>query len=202
MKPLRWFVVLIAAAAFLASLWAAGDVSKLSAYGYIGRSGDTSLIVDMNLARYRGEEDYIPLWIWLGHREERTLFANRGTFTLTDPKGEARELAELNALRSGYGANRIANDYTRLRQNRESDNYGEMIYLNMIPLRKVAFFPNPNGEPHVLYDQVELPPRTYFNALIYFTNPAGKDPGEYILHYKDEKGGMEIDLPFTIPWSK
>ena len=48
MKHLRWVVVLILAAAFVASLWAAADVKKLTTYGYVGRSGDVSLIVDMD----------------------------------------------------------------------------------------------------------------------------------------------------------
>ena len=181
-------------------LWAAGNsVNKLSTYGFVGRSGDTSLIVDMDVARYRGGEKYIPLLIWLGHTESKTLHADRGTFTLTDPKGDKIPLASNQEVTKDYGPTLISSDYAYIRR---MPDYGSMVYLANQPIRNVAFFPNPSGAPRILYDHVELPNRTFFWTLLYFANPAGKDGGQYTLTFHDPKSNTLIEVPFTIPWQK
>jgi hypothetical protein len=181
-------------------LWAAGSsVNKLSTYGFVGRSGDAALIVDMDVARYRGSEKYIPVLIWLGHTDNKTLYADRSSFTLTDPKGDKIPLASSQEVTKDYGPTLISNDYTYIRR---MPNYGSMVYLANRPIRSVAFFPNPSGAPGILYDNVELPNRTYFWALLYFANPAGKDGGQYTLTYNDPKSHTLIEVPFTIPWQK
>jgi len=181
----------------LSAFWASGNVNKLSAYGYVGRSGDVSLIVDMDLARIRGGEKYIPLLVWLGHTENKTLYANRASFTLTDSKGAKQPMATPDEVLKNYGPSLVASDYTYV--NRLPD-YGGMVYLACRALPQVAFFPNPSGRPKVLYDQVELPNRTLFKAILYFPNGAGQDPGTYTFAYDDPKSQTHIEIPFTIPW--
>ena len=55
--------------AVLALALAAQDasVSKISTYGYAGRSGDATLLVDADVSRLRGDEKYVPLRVYLGH---------------------------------------------------------------------------------------------------------------------------------------
>lgn len=198
-KSLLIFTAFALAGLVFSAFLAAGNVNKLSAYGYIGRSGDVSLIVDMDLARYRGDEKYVPLLIWLGHTENKTLYANRGSFVLTDPKGARQPMAAPDEVLKNYGPSLVASDYTYVSR---LPDYGGMVYLACRALPQVAFFPNPSGRPKVLYDQVELPDRTMFKAVVYFPNGAGQDLGTYTFTYDDPKSQTHIEVPFTIPWEK
>ncbi|MEW6757274.1 MAG: hypothetical protein AB1347_03550 [Acidobacteriota bacterium] len=195
----KLFTLGLAAAAFATALLAAGpSVSKVSTYGFAGRSGDATLLVDMDAARYRGGEKYIPLLIYLGHTERKTLHAHRTTFTLTDPSGVKHPLPAPEVVTEGYGPNLLSNDYTYLGR---LPDYGSMLFLANVQIPKVAFFANPSGPPRILYDKVELPNRTFFIALLYFPNPQGKASGTYTLTYDDPESGTRIEVPFTIPWA-
>jgi|YelNatPaOPRAMG01_1025707.scaffolds.fasta_scaffold04273_11 hypothetical protein len=194
-----WFAALAMGLLAVGALAAKENVKKLSTYGYVGRQGGVSLVVDMDVARYRGGKQYIPLLIWLGSTENKTLHAERGSFTLVDPKGNSHPLATTEAVTQNYGPALVSNDYAYLRT---MPDYARMIYLSCQPIRHVAFFPNPAGRPGVLYDHVELPNHTFFWTLLYFANPAGKDPGKYTFIYDDPGSKTHIEIPFTIPWSK
>ena len=197
---MRKATILVGGLALLAlSAFATGAAKKLSAYGFVADKGDASMVVDVDMARWRGQEKYIPLGVVLGHTEAKTLHADRGSFTLTDPKGQTHALPDSIAVLKGYGPNLLANDYSVYRR---LDDYASMRFLSCHLIPGVAFFPNPAGQPGVLYDHVELPMRTFFKALLYFPNPAGKDPGTYTLTYDDPKSGTRIEVPFVIPWSK
>lgn len=200
MRNARWFIpMVLVAAATLALIAAPGAPNKISAYGFVGRSGDTTLIADVDMARYRGGEKYIPVLIWLGHTEAKTLHADRSSFTLTDPKGNVQPLASVEALRSGYGPSLISNDYAYYGR---TPDYGSDSFLSCTYIPRVAFFANPSGPPNVTYDQVELPRQTFFRTLLYFPNPEGKAEGTYTLSYSDAKSGTAIEVPLTIQWHK
>jgi hypothetical protein len=183
----------------LGAMAASTVVKKLSSYGYKGQSGDCILVVDADVARYRGAEKFIPLVIVLGHTERKTLTADRTSFTLTDPGGAKVSLASPEEVTKGYSASLISTDYTMIRN---LPDYASMAYLACQYIPRVAFFPNPAGSPKVLYDRVELPNRTYCSALLYFPNPAGKAQGNYTLRYDDPKSGTRIEVPFPIEWQK
>jgi hypothetical protein len=197
MKRHTWFLIAaIAALATVGILAAALDVKKLSTYGWAVRSGDASLIADSDAARLRGGEKYIPVLVWLGHDGKGTLYVDRTSFTLTDPKGTKQSLPSAEEVRSGYGPNLLASDYEYYAK----VNYGGSRYVSCTQIPKVAFFPNPTGRAGILYDKVELPSRTYFRTLLYFPNPAGKAQGEYTLAYVDPKSNSHMEVPFTVSW--
>ncbi len=171
--------------------------SRLSAYGYVGRAKNASMIVDMDVARYRGTQKFIPLEVWLGHTENRTLHVDRDSFTLTDPSGVVHHIPSTKELLKGYGPTLVAADYAYIRKNPD---YGSMLYLACVPIPGVAFYANPDGRPSILYDHVELPSRTFFRTLIYFPNPDGMSSGTYTLAFRDPKSRTTIKIPFKIPW--
>lgn len=192
------WAVLLAAAALVA---VAATPSKVSSTGFLARSGDATMIVDTDPALHRGREKFIPLVVWLGHREAKTLHAGRETFSLLDPSGTTHALPSFPELVKGYSGGLLHADYTRLRQMDVYFQYADMHYLDSRPVSGVSFFPDPGGA-QVLYDQVEIPNRTYFRAVLYFPNPAGANAGTYTLLYDDAKSGTKIQLPFTIAWAK
>lgn len=175
------------------------SVKEMSSYGFIGRNNGTTLIVDMDLARFRGDKKYIPIGIWLGYNDSGALKVDRRSFTLTDPAGKIHNLATTKELTKGYGPTMISADYTYYSY---INDYGCMAYLSYHYIRGVAFFANPSGPPGILYDHVELPMRTFFRSIVYFRNPAGKADGTYTLTLRDAKGKVIISIPFKIPWSK
>lgn len=191
------FTVLALAAVVL--LAKGPSVKKMSSYGYIGRSNGATLIVDMDLARFRGDKKYIPIGIWLGYNESGVLKLNRGSFTLTDPAGKVHRLPSPKELTKGYGPTMISADYTYYSQIYD---YGSMAFLSYHYIPGVAFFANTSGSPGILYDHVELPMRTFFRSIVYFKNPAGKADGTYTLTFKDSKGKVNMSIPFKITWSK
>lgn len=198
----RWTAVVLAmtfALGAFAVLAAGNPVKKLSAYGYKGESGDVYVVVDADVARFRGGEKFVPLVIFLGHTERKTLHADRGSFSLTDPSGNKHPLPSPEDVLKGYTAGLVSGDYSMLRNLQD---YASMVYLACRYIAQVAFFPNPAGSPRILYDTVELPNRTYCSALLYFPNPAGKAPGNYTLTYDDPKSGTHIEVPFPIEWQK
>ncbi len=173
--------------------------SRLSAYGYVGRTKNAAMIVDVDAARNRGAQKYIPLEVWLGHTENRTLHVNRDSFTLTDPSGKVHHLASPKAVLKGYGPTLIGADYRYIRSNPD---YGGMLFLSCVPIPGVAFYANPDGWPGILYDHVELPNRTFLRTLLYFRNPDGMSTGTYTLTFHDAKSGTTIKIPFHIPWNR
>ena len=187
---------------FAALLALAGTTPKtLSATGFVGRSGETTVIADTDPALHRADTKFVPLLVWVGHRESRTLRATRASFTLFDPQGGRQALAEYSTVRRDYGPNTLSADHGRLRNQDVHYAYGDMEFLYGRRIPRVAFFPDPSG-PDVLYDDVELGSRMWFRALLYFPNPAGRDSGVYTFLYEDPGGGARVEVPFTVNWAK
>jgi len=187
----------------LAGLMAfSADTPKtLSATGFVGRSGEATVIVDTDPALQRGAQKYIPLLVWVGHREARTLKATRASFTLFDPQGGRQPLAEYAALRRDYGATTVSADYSRVRLQEMHYGYADMEFLFGQRIPRVSFFPDLSSSD-VLYDTVEMPARTWFRAMLYFPNPVGRDRGVYTLQYEDPSGAARVEVPFTVNWVK
>jgi hypothetical protein len=199
----RWLAIALVTTLVVMGLAALAEGTKtnrLSTYGYKGEAGSyVYLVVDHDIARYRGNDKYIPLWIFLGHDERKTLYAERGSFTLTDPSGAKLAMPSSEEVSKLYPAAMVSADYSMLATLQD---YASMAYTGFIYISRVAFFPNPAGNPKVLYDHVQIPNRAYFSALVYFPNPAGKASGNYTLTYDDPKSGVHMEVPFPIEWHR
>jgi len=200
MRTVKLMVVL-SLAALVAVMAAEVPFHKAAASGFLARSGDTTLIVDTDVAIQRAQEKYIPLIIWLGGRQSKTIYADRGSFTLVDPEGLSHSMASFSELLKGYSSGLVHDDYSRLEAERAYFEYAKMYYLACKPLRGVSFFPDPASHA-VLYEKVELPSRTFFRALIYFPKSEGSKDGTYNLVYDDAKSGTKITVPFALHWAK
>lgn len=174
----------------------AGKINKLSAYGYQGKSAGVKMVVDVEVARYRGNEKYIPLFVWLGQNEPKTIHADRSSFILVDPDGKEHKLPEYNTVKNTYTPTRMSNDYSRLRM---IPDYASSAFYYASQVIRAAFFPNPS-HGRVMYDHVEIGNRTLMKALLYFPNPMGKAKGTYKLIYHDPKSDTKVVVPFQIPW--
>jgi len=171
---------------------------KISMFGYKSEAAGIKLIVDAEIARLRGGEKYIPLVIWLGHGEKRTIRVGRESFTLVDPGGNSYALPAHDEVVKEYGAGLMSFDYDLARK---MNDYGSMDFLSSKHMRKVVFFPNPSSGA-VMYDNAELPNRSYIKTMLYFPNKAGKSGGDYVLTYEDKKSGDKVSTVFKVEWMK
>ncbi len=199
MRPRMWFLTALLSVSLLFA--AAGDPNKVSDTGFLAASGEVTVIVDTDAALHRASEKFIPLLVWVGHREPKRIYAGRASFSLRDPDGKIHALPAFDALMKGYTGGKLHADYARLREQEAYFQYAPLRYLDSRPLRGVSFFPDPGGA-EILYDQVELPSRTYFRALLYFPNPAGASAGVYTLVYDDARSGTRVEVPFSIAWAR
>ncbi len=183
----------------LAAVAAGTELKKLSTYGWKGQSDDVTMVLDVDVARYRGGEKYFPIVVFLGNSSRKTIHADRGSFVLTDPTGAKLALPSAEELQKAYSSSLIGGDYTMIRR---LPDYASSVFLAQQYISKVCFFPNPGGVPGILYDHVELPNLTYCNTLLYFPNPAGKAAGNYTLTYDDPKSKTHIEVPFPVDWQK
>jgi len=179
--------------------FAGGTPKTLSATGFVGRSGETTVIVETDPTLQRGDQKFMPLLVWVGHREARSLKATRGSFTLLDPQGGRHSLPDYATVRHDYGATTISADLTRVRRQEMHYAYADMEFLDGRRIPRVAFFPDLSGTD-VLYDTVEMPSRSWFRTMLYFPNPVGRDRGVYTLLYEDPSGAVRVEVPFTVNW--
>ena len=68
-------------------------------------------------------------------------------------------------------------------------------------MKKIVFFPNPSSRS-IMYDNAELPNRSYFKTLLYFPSKAGKSDGTYVLTFEDKKTGEKVSTAFKVDWMK
>lgn len=171
---------------------------KISIFGYKSEAAGVKLIVDAGAARLRGAEKYIPLIVWFGHEEKKTIRAGRESFMLTDPEGNSYAMPAHSDVVKDYGANLMSFDYELARK---TDDYGAMDFLSCKFMRKVVFFPDPSSRS-IMYDNVELPNRSYFRTILYFPNKAGKSDGAYVLSFEDKSSEAKASTFFKIDWMK
>lgn len=179
-------------------LWGAGNVSP---FGFGADQMGVKVVVDTESARYHAKDKYIPLVFWIGSWENITLNLDRTSFNLKDPAGVSHPLANVAEIKDkkNYGDFKVADDYTFIQK---TSDVGPIrsAYTGLALQGDTCFFVNIAGRPGIIRDQVQVKPRAFTLALLYFANPAGKAAGTYVLTVKDTKGGFSVDVPFTIDW--
>lgn len=192
------YIVLFGLLALLTMIVLSNNVKKISMFGFKGEYNSLKMIVDTEVARLRINENFIPLFIHLGHSENKVLRASRDSFTLINPDGQSVSMASYKEVVGNYGTNLLSNDYTQLEK---VNDYASMDFLSCKRISKVAFFPNPSSNS-IMYDNVEMPNRTYFRTLIYFPNNSKNKEGTYRLIFNDKESGLKVEVPFEIKWMK
>lgn len=190
------FLVVSVSAATL--LWGAGNVSP---FGFGAEQMGVKVVVDAESARYHGKDAYIPLVIWIGSWENITLNLDRTAFSLKDPSGNTHALATVEEIKDkkNYGDFKVADDYTFIQKTSDAGPI-RSAFSGLALQGDTCFFINIAGRPGLLRDQVQVKPRAFTLALLYFANPGGKVAGTYVLTVKDAKGGFSVDVPFVIDW--
>lgn len=176
--------------------------STVSEFGFRVDTSVLRMVADVDAARYKGKEKYIPVVMLIGARGAVSLNLDRSSFTLTDPSGQAHPLATVAEIqdKASYGNFKVADDYTYIVKTVEGGP-ARAAFTGLGFQSGTAFYVNVGkGLPKMLRDQVELRPNAYTWALLYFANPMGKAAGKYTLTFSDPKNNIKVELPITIPW--
>jgi hypothetical protein len=201
-RTMVWLAVGVLLLAVSALAIDPGVVKKLSAYGFAAEKDGVTLIADVDATHNRGDEKYIPIRVWLGKESKGVVEITRGSFTLTDPKGVSHPVASVEEIRKDYGPNLISADFQYDHKVVQSGDYVSQHFNSFHFVSAPVYFANPGGAPSTLRETGEVQFRTFTGTFLYFANPTGRDPGTYKLTFTDAKGGVSLDVTFTVPWIK
>ncbi len=139
---------------------------RLTAYSFIEEGKLILLVVNVEAARYRAGEKYLPLLVAVGNRGVRQpLRVTRESFYLVGPEGQ----------RTGVASTaEVIRDYHYISLDRRI--LADLGYLeakfDFYRFMPTNFFPNPSGR-NVIRDRTGIPRLTYFADLFYFPMPEG-----------------------------
>jgi hypothetical protein len=186
-------LLLAGCAARMSTTIVAGASFKMGTFLYRDYSSDESLVgfVDVDLARNAVNRPFLPLYISVGNRGNRTAVVKVSSITLTTPSGRVLSASSYQAVRSS--------DYGRLYQDRaylsgRSASFYGNDFDNMTRVNAL-FYPDMSYDvASAGYESVELARLTYFQSMLYF--PSCSERGMYKLTIQTDVGAaVSISFP-------
>jgi hypothetical protein len=196
-----WAAALAALSLLFLTALAAGAQETVAPFCYTGLSQDVRVVVDVNAARHRGGEKFIPLMVYVGCSGAKGLHLDPKAFSLREPDGAVSPVASREQIqdKKAYGYFKVADDYSFLWNNLDRGPV-RMAFNGLGYMTGTCFFPNVGGVPSLVRDEVDLIPYAFTRVLLYFANPVGKSTDIYILTYKDPRTAIEVQVPLRIQW--
>ena len=172
---------------------------KMGYFTYLNEDVSVALLVDVELARMRKAEKFIPLAIKLANKGIRTLKVNRQSLQLVDPANEAYTMPGFKAVEAVYNKYSLDAKYYARKVFTEGDMLTSFSTFRKLPC---SFFPHPykDSDLHdVLIENIELPQGSFIEDLIYFPRPKSEAPGQVLrLMLLDSDLESYIDVGFVI----
>jgi hypothetical protein len=171
--PSLWRVV---AAALVAGAFAAcagvqrnpnvvGTLSdKLSPYNYREDGALVRMVVGVDAARYIRTEPYFPLFVQVVNKSKVAFAVSRESFLLEDPLGRQYGVAPASEVAARYP--RLDVDRRLFRENRAITSNGTALFTVI----GSDFFPS-SSRRALIIDQVQLPPKSLMEDVLYFPIP-------------------------------
>jgi hypothetical protein len=172
---------------------------KVGYFAYLSEEVSTSLLVDVELARMRKAEKYIPLSVKLANKGLKALKIQRQSLVLVDPAEGTYAMPEFKALEADYKQYSADARYYARKIFTEGD-----LQTSFSSFRKLlcSFFPHPykDSQLHdVLIEDVEIPQGSFIEDLIYFPRPEEEAAGQVLrLRLLDEKLEPYAEVGFII----
>lgn len=166
----------VAAAALVAALFAAcagvqrnpnvvGTFSdKLSPYNYREEGTLVRMVVGVDAARYIRSEPYFPLFVQVVNKSKTTFAVGRESFLLEDSLGRQYGVAPASEVATRYP--RLDVDRRLFRENRAITSNGVALFT---PIGS-DFYPS-SSRRALIIDQVQLPPKSLMEDVLYFPIP-------------------------------
>jgi hypothetical protein len=172
---------------------------KIGYFTYLNEEVSAVLMVDVELARMRKDENYIPLSMKLANKGLHALKIGRQSFELLDPADAAYSMPGFKALEAVYKKYSADAKFYARKIFTEGDVQTSFSTFRKLPC---SFFPHPAKDStmhDVLIEEVEIPQGSYIEDLLYFPRPKGSEPGQVLrLRLLDEDREPFIEVGFVI----
>jgi len=172
---------------------------KISYFTYLNEEAAAVLLVDVELARLRKDENYIPLSMKLANKGLFTLKLGRPSFVLVDPADATYPMPGFKALEAVYKKYSADAKFYARKIFTEGDVQTSFSSFRKLPC---SFFPHPakDSQMHdVLVEEVEIPQGSFVEDLLYFPRPKGYAAGQVLrLRLLDGDGEPVIEVGFII----
>jgi hypothetical protein len=172
---------------------------KIGYFSYLSEDNSTALLVDVELARMRKAEKYIPLAVKLANKGLKTLKIQRSSWVLLDPAEAAYSMPGFKALEADYKPYSADARYYARKIFTEGDLQTSFSSFHKLPC---SFFPHPYKDSllhDVLIEDVEIPQGNFIEDLIYFPRPKEEAPGQvFRLRLLNDKLEPYAEVGFVI----
>jgi len=172
---------------------------KIGYFTYLNEDVSVALFVEVELARMRTTEKYIPLAIKLANKGIYALRVIRQSFQLVDSANETYSMPGFKALEAAYDKYSLDAKYFARKIFIEGDTLTSFSSFRKLPC---SFFPHPYKDSvlhDVLIQDVELPQGSFIEDLIYFPKPKNGAPRQVLrLRLLDNELEPYIDVGFVI----
>jgi len=166
---------------------------KLSTFNYKEEGSLVRLVAGVDAARLIRKEPYFPLFVQVVNKSKTTFTVTSESFFLEDSLGNQYAMAPPRDVLDKY--HRMDLDRRIFRQNRSITLSGVSVFTAI----RSDFFPS-TSRSAVRIDQVELPPTTYLDDVLYFPIPAtGLNGVPLRLYFKVKEMAEPVQVVFEVP---
>lgn len=166
---------------------------KLSTFNYKEEGSIVRLVVGVDAARLIRKEPYFPLFVQVVNRSKTTFTVTSESFFLEDSLGNQYPMAPPREVLDKY--QRMDLDRRIFQQNRSITLNGVGVFTAI----RSDFFPS-TSRAAVRIDQVELPPTTYLDDVLYFPIPqTGLNGTPLRLYFKVKEMAEPVSVVFEVP---
>jgi len=172
---------------------------KIGYFSYLYEDAVVAFLVDVELAKMRKTEEYIPLAVQLANKGVQALKIKRQSFQLLDPSETAYSMPGFKTVEKVYKNYSADAKYYARKVFVEGD-----VQTSFSSFRKLqcSFFPHPYKDSvlhDVLIEEVVLPQGTFAEDLLYFPRPKSVVPGQvFRLRILDEKLEPYAEVGFIV----
>jgi hypothetical protein len=173
----------------------AGEASKSATFNYSWQDKNLAIILDVELARRRTEEDFFPLGIKIANKRLNRIIVDRETLFLVDEAGTVYPMPSVEELSLQY--DKLTPDNKFISQ---TGVLGDQIMTGFSYYRKAVgrLFPQTQGGGRTV-DAIYVQTNGYMEDLVYFPMPEGGIKGKTLrLRLDVYELGKPLDIAFHV----
>ena len=173
----------------------AARTRKAGSYFFLAESRSVSLMVDVELARMRRTENYLPLVIMLANKDLYELSLDRDSLLLLDPNEDAYLMPGFQEINTSYDKFSFDARYYAFQAAAGND---ALTSFSFFRKERCSFYPHPYKDSilqDALVESVHLPQKSFIKDLIYFPMPKTGVSGQ---RFRLRLLSPELEVPFEM----
>jgi len=168
---------------------------KIGYFTFLNEDRSVALVVDVELARMRKAEKYLPLGIRLANKDIYTLKLDRQSLLLVDSADKTYSMPGYKQVEAAYDKYSLDAKYYARKLFTEGDILTGFASFLKLPC---SFFPHPFKDSvmhDILIDSIDMPQRSFIEDLVYFPNPGSDVAGQKL---RLRLQGPELEEPCEV----